>query len=128
MSEATTAPSQAPAVSASQPAEPGRISRAWAWAKGNWKSLLVAVVIIVLIILVVYYGGGYNKGSKVGEGFSGPFNLWGTPDWKIRNKGHRHQKRSDSHVMKSNARKSGKKWGLDAMKKRVDDINRRANR
>jgi hypothetical protein len=82
------------------------------------KRIMIGVVVSIIILLVILKYSGY-----LGEGFAGPFSLWGTPDWEIRDKGHKHQERSDSHVSKP---KKGK-WSITAFKKSVRDLNKKAN-
>lgn len=78
----------------------------------------VAILIVIIVALAVHYG-------TVSEEFAGKFSLWGTPDWKIRNKGHMHQERSDSHVGKPNPKNNS--WSIAAFKQSVRDLNKKAN-
>jgi len=96
------------------------------------KKVIIGAVVILLILLIVL-PILKSQGIIGNEGFAGPFSLWGTPDWKIRNKGHMHQERSDSHVSKSKKTRSlktstgNKSWSLTAFKKSVRELNKKAN-
>lgn len=85
----------------------------------------IIVIGIILLIGIISTGFATNWTFKNSEGFIGPFSLWGTPDWEIRNKGHKHQERSDSHVSKPKNKE--KNWSISEFKKSVRELNKKAS-
>jgi hypothetical protein len=100
--------------------KPKSSSSKWEWVKANPKfSIPIAVVIIgVLIVGVLMWTGTIETFA------GGVFSQNGRPDWEVRNKGHMHQERSDSHV---STKKDKNKWDLSSFKKSVALLNRKAN-
>lgn len=89
---------------------------------GKRFALILAITIIVIIVVAVGFSTDWTFKNK--DGFIESFSLWGTPDWEIRDKGHKHQERSDSHVSKP--KNTDKNWSISAFKKSVRELNRKA--
>lgn len=106
-------------------AEKGDVVKPWSYS--TWfitltkKRIAIGLIILIAVILIVVLPILYREGY-INEGYAGPFSLWGTPDWSIRNKGHMHQERSDSHVSKPKT----EKWNIATFKKSVRDLNKKA--
>ena len=92
------------------------------WKPKTTTQWAIAIIVVCAIIFLLVLPGLVHYGM-LDESFAGPFSLWGTPDWEIRNKGHMHQERSDADVSKP---KKGQ-WSIAAFKKSVRDLNRKAN-